>query len=225
MEAGMEFSIWLKNRLAGQTKENKAKIITLCWSIWRARNDLLWNGKRWKELRIVANAWEYLSQWRITQNRGMQAPLYPDFPGDGAVIWGKPHYNEGKISVDAAVFEEQGKSGIGLIARNHEGWLIAAKTRSFAEVMNPSLVETIAIKEALSWAKEWDSTTVTIESDCLAVVLMVRSSAPMRSRVGQVVEECRNLVRDVNNVKLYFVKLTCRPMSLLECHMCILCVS
>lgn len=123
-------------------------------------------------MKIVAKAWEYLSQWRIAQNRGVQAPLYSDFPGDGAVVWGKPHYNEVKVSVDVdvAVFEEQGKSGIGLIARNHEGWLIAARTRSFDEVMNPNLVETIAIKEALSWAEELDSTTVTIESDCLAVV-------------------------------------------------------
>ena len=28
----------------------------------------------------------------------------------------------------------------------------------------------------------------------------------MRSRVGQVVEECRSMIRSMNNIKLYFVK-------------------
>ena len=49
-------------------------------------------------------------------------------------------------------------------------------------------------------------TMVTIESDCLVVVQMIRSSAPMRSRIGQVVQECREIIKEANNLKLYFIK-------------------
>ncbi|KAL8154952.1 hypothetical protein AgCh_000354 [Apium graveolens] len=118
----------------------------------------------------------------------------------------KPQQNEVKITADAAIFEDQEASGIGLIARDHYGRLLLAKTRCYREVMQPSLVEAIAIKEALSWAKNWSDTAVTIESDCLVVVQLIRSATPMRSRLGQVVMECRELIYELNNVKLYFIK-------------------
>lgn len=100
-----------------------ARIITLCWSIWRSRNDLLWNNKYWSPIRIVAKAKEYLSQWSVAQGRCVSTPLHPPVEGDGALYWVKPHYNEVKITADAAVFEDSGMSGIGLVARNHEGHL------------------------------------------------------------------------------------------------------
>ena len=104
------------------------------------------------------------------------------------------------------MFQDQGQSGIGLIARDHHGHLLLARTRSFPAVINPSLAEAMAVKEALSWAKEMRGRSVTVESDCLVVIQMIRSAAPMRSRVGQVIEECRKLVSDINNLKLQFVK-------------------
>lgn len=116
--------------------------------------DLVWSNRRWKELKIVAKAWEYLSQWTVAQSRFTGPPLHPSFPGDGAVLWAKPQMNEVKISADATVFEDRGHSGIGLIARDHHGHLLSARTRSIPAVLNPSLAEAMTIKEALSWAKE-----------------------------------------------------------------------
>lgn len=89
---------------------------------------------------------------------------------------------------------------------DHEGMLLAARTKRYAETLNPSLAEAIAVKEALSWAKDFQPKTVTLESDCLVIVQLVRSSTPMRSRIGQVIEECLRLVGDANNSRLYFVK-------------------
>ncbi|XP_074323130.1 uncharacterized protein LOC141660070 [Apium graveolens] len=61
IEGALEFTDWLAGILEGQSKNNKAKILTMCWSIWRSRNDLVWHNKRWTVLRIVAKVWEYLS--------------------------------------------------------------------------------------------------------------------------------------------------------------------
>ncbi|KAK1366578.1 hypothetical protein POM88_042139 [Heracleum sosnowskyi] len=65
----IQFRVWLENALSGQSSYTTAKIITLYWSIWRARNDVVWNQKSWSSLRIVAKAWEYLSQWTTAQGR------------------------------------------------------------------------------------------------------------------------------------------------------------
>lgn len=57
----MKFAEWLELNLIDQSRESKAKIVTLCWSIWRSRNDLVWSKRRWPILRIVEKAWKYLS--------------------------------------------------------------------------------------------------------------------------------------------------------------------
>lgn len=166
-DGNMEFSVWLEQNLTGQSINYQAKIITLCWSIWRSRNDLFWNKKWWPIMRIIAKVWEYLSQWVGTQCRTFVAPLQPSVPGDGAIYWVKPHQNEVKITVDATIFLNEGASGISLIARVQEGYLLQAKTKWFSEVMHPTLAEAIAVKEALSWVKDMGWSKVTIETDCL----------------------------------------------------------
>lgn len=51
---------------------------------------------------------------------------------------------------------------------------------------------------------KWNA--VTVESDCLVTVKLIRSAARMRSRLGKMIEECRDLVHGYNNIKLYFIK-------------------
>ncbi|KAL8098499.1 hypothetical protein AgCh_031317 [Apium graveolens] len=201
-----DFVDWLDQMLRNQPVNTSGKIITLCWSVWRARNGLIWNQRSWNSMRIVAKAWEYLSQWKSAQGRYQSAPLQPPVQEDGAVYWVKPQHEVVKITVDAAIMEHQGVSGIGLIARDHAGNLILARTRCIVEIMNPTLAEAIAVKEALSWVKELPGANFVIESDCLVVVQLIRSATPMRSRIGQIIEECRRSLQELNNVKLYFVK-------------------
>lgn len=205
IEGDWEFMDWLAHILASQSHANKAKSLTLCWSVWRSRNDLVWNGKRWPIMRIVAKAWEYLSQWKAAQNRGYSVPIIPIVEGDWATVWVKPQHEEVKITVDAAIFQDKGVSGFGIVVRNHDGCLILAKSLTKPEIMNPTLAEAIAVKEALSWTMEMGWSSVTIESDCLVVIQLMRSDAPMRSRLGRVIEDCREIVR-YNNVRLSFIK-------------------
>lgn len=206
VQLGMSFSDWLHANTNGQTMSRKAKMFTLCWSIWRARNDLVWNRKRWSAMKIVAKAWEYLSQWNGAQARNYKVPLQPMLAGDGAIYWAKPKTDVVKITVDAATFSDQGTCGIGIISRDHDGSLLGAKSKQYAEVLNPSMVEAMAIKEALSWAKDRQWSSVILESDCLLVVQLIRSATPMKSRFGQVIEDCRRLRSGFNNFELYFIK-------------------
>ncbi|KAL8135283.1 hypothetical protein AgCh_010082 [Apium graveolens] len=89
--------------------------------------------------------------------------------GDGAIFWVKPHHNEVNITVDATIFEDQGASGIGLLARNDEGHFFREKTICFLEAMNLALAEAITVKEILSWATEMMRTAVIVKLDCLEV--------------------------------------------------------
>ncbi|XP_074352009.1 uncharacterized protein LOC141691167 [Apium graveolens] len=179
VDGALEFTDWLAGILEGQSKNNKANILTLCWSIWRSRNDLVWYNKRWTVLRIVAKAWEYLSQWNVAQSRGYSVPLIPTVEGDRATTWVKPQHNIIKITVDASIFQNLGMSGASIVARKHNSHLILAKSICIPDVMNPTLAEVMVVKEAFSCAMEMGWSSVTIESDCMVVIQLIRSSTPM----------------------------------------------
>ncbi|XP_074377018.1 uncharacterized protein LOC141718535 [Apium graveolens] len=143
------------------------------------------------------------------QCRSFVAPIQPLFSVDGAACWVMPQQNEVKVTVDAAIFDDKGSSGVGLIARVHGGYMSHARTKCYPEVLHPTLAEAMAVKEALSWVKRvknmaWEE--VTIESDCLVVMQMIRNSAPMRTRLGQIIQDCRELIKKAHNLKLYFIK-------------------
>ncbi|KAL8094911.1 hypothetical protein AgCh_036428 [Apium graveolens] len=201
-----EFASWFERCFLKEAMDNRARMATLCWSIWRFRNDVVWNKKISSSERIVADTTDYLSQWKMAQNRFYTVPLQPSVHGDGAEKWVKPQQHTVKITVDAAIFEEIPATGMGLIARDHTGGLLWAKTKLVQELMHPSMAEAVAIKEALSWLKNLGWESVIIESDCLVAIQSIRSSIKMRSRFGRVIEECRKMVEDSNNTKLYFIK-------------------
>ena len=45
-----------------------------------------------------------------------------------------------------------------------------------------------------------------MESDCLSMVQAIRSQVPMRSYLGQIIEDCREMLRRLNKITLFFVK-------------------
>ncbi|KAL8148975.1 hypothetical protein AgCh_006108 [Apium graveolens] len=79
------------------------------------------------------------------------------------------------LQVDATIFEKEGLAGVGLITRDHDGQLLLARTKLYAEVMQPILVEALVVKEALSWLKDMGWMVTIIESDCQVVVQMIRT--------------------------------------------------
>ncbi|XP_074336620.1 uncharacterized protein LOC141673779 [Apium graveolens] len=132
--------------------------------------------------------------------------------GDDFLNWlkstlvGANKKKEAMVSVDAAIFAEEGAFGSGLVARDYEGRLVEAETKLHYGMASPEKAEVMAIKEALSWIDRMGWTEVIVESDCLAVVQAIRSTTEMRSRLGVLIKDCRNYIKNSNKVSLYFIK-------------------
>ncbi|KAL8094908.1 hypothetical protein AgCh_036425 [Apium graveolens] len=71
--------------------------------------------------------------------------------------------------MDTSIYQNLGMAGAGIIARNHDGHLILEKSICSLDVMNPTLAEAMAVKEALRWAMKMGWSSVTIKSDCMVV--------------------------------------------------------
>ncbi|XP_074353727.1 uncharacterized protein LOC141692676 [Apium graveolens] len=139
-----------------KVQDRKAKIICVCWSIWKARNGIVWNKKPTSVNRVVALAKQHLYQWKTSQNCSTNALLQPVYEGDGACIWVKPQRKSTKLTVDAAVFKTEEEVTIGMVARDCNGDLLDAQTRVYKGLKSAEWTEAMAVKEALSWCDRVD---------------------------------------------------------------------
>ncbi|XP_074374595.1 uncharacterized protein LOC141715006 [Apium graveolens] len=200
------FSEWLDQMLSRCNQGDRAKIAVVCWAVWKACNDLVWNQKSSQAYKVVESAEEYLKQWKLAQINSNIAPVSSLLEGDGASSWVKPQIDIIKVSVDAAIFKDREEFGFGLVARDHLGGLIKAKSVLRKWVSSPETAEAMAVKEALSWIKQEGWSQVELESDSLVTVQAIRSSMVMRSAFGRIAEECRHSLRQLIKVSLNFVR-------------------
>ncbi|XP_060969924.1 uncharacterized protein LOC133037116 [Cannabis sativa] len=170
------------------------------------RNELVWKQKRVGASDIVASARNYLDQWRNAQKSQIEIS-WPGFQaGDGAEQWVCPPENSVKINVDAALFDNGNRAGVGVVIRDANGLFIDGFVRMFYEALDPTLVETMGVREALSWLKRSPRQQAFVETDCLTVVQAIRSQVKMISLFGIVISECKVLIQELKNVSICFVK-------------------
>ncbi|KAM6584005.1 hypothetical protein CsatB_011007 [Cannabis sativa] len=204
--AGVEtdFCNWFFALLDGGREDVVAEAAMVCWSIWKTRNEVLWQSKSRPALEVVKSAKHVLGQWKITKFESPNALLAT---GDisSTSSWRKPDVFTVKVNVDGAIFEAQQKFGFGCVARNSSGILLEAFFASRWGCVSAEIAEVIGIKEALSWIKRKGWEKVVVESDALVVVQAINSSIQMPSQFGLLAEDCRVILSSLNNVLVSFV--------------------
>ncbi|KAM6596503.1 hypothetical protein CsatA_007027 [Cannabis sativa] len=191
---GTSFLNWCMDCFKVLDVEQKCLLVTLCWAIWGARNDLVWKGKNFSADNIVAYAKGYLDQWRNAQNSGLESSGSSLQTGDGAECWTVPPVNRIKVNVDASIFEESRSFGIGMVARDDKGLLLEGGSLLKRGVIQPFVAEALGFKEALSWIKEKGWIGVHVESDCLMVIQALRGANNMISLFGSIVNDSNRAV-------------------------------
>jgi ribonuclease HI len=91
------------------------------------------------------------------------------------------------------------------VARDHHGTFVEAAGNSFQQVVSPDLAEAIAIRFALSWAREEGMKNLAVASDCLSVVQRFKAAEKDRSACGVVIQDIRALVASFNNCSISYV--------------------
>uniref|UniRef100_A0A803QI56 Reverse transcriptase n=1 Tax=Cannabis sativa TaxID=3483 RepID=A0A803QI56_CANSA len=200
------FLDWFVAAFTAAEAEKKLLLPVLCWAIWSARNDVVWQKKSVTAASIVVLATGYLEQWKNAQNSRIETSWSGLKADDGAEHWTVPSIDHIKVNVDAALFDSGNKYGCGLVARDHHGMLIEGKTKLFTGSVSPEVAESIGIREALSWIKRHNWQHVTLETDCLTVVQAIRSEVKMISMFGQIIQECKNLLLELKTISMLFVK-------------------
>lgn len=202
----VSFEEWLEYGWAHLDDSHRQLLIVLCWGIWKARNELVWRNKKIPVDFVVVTSRSVLNQWVKAQSKcdvPIAAFLHTTY---GHEKWQKPPPGTVKLNVDAALFPELGTFSFACLARDHRGQPIGALSRCFNGVILPELAEAMGFREALSWLKTHNWSSIILETDCLLVIQALRSNVSMLSYFGDVILECKSMLTMSNNVSCLFVK-------------------
>lgn len=155
---------------------------------------------------VIRNTHFILDQWLEAQAKNFTPLIVNVYAMDDKELWTKPDQQTIKINVNAALFNNENMYGYALVARDHTGRLVNAKTGCNRVKIAPDLAEAIAFKEALSWIKSKGWQGVVMETDCIKVVQAMRSSVETTSPFGLVISDCKQLMNVITNVAVFFVK-------------------
>ncbi|KAM6559544.1 hypothetical protein CsatA_028783 [Cannabis sativa] len=202
----MTFAAWFEEGLDKWTMAERLEASMVCWSVWKHRNELVWNSTMPTVSDVVTLAKLNFIEWYNAQKNNQ--PTYEDNGSvDGNLEhWTPPNFPTIKVNVDGAIFTNEKRFGIGLVARSSTGLVIQAKRISKVGILKPHVVEAIGIKEALSWIKANEWTNVVIESDCLRVIRDLQRIKNMASPYGHIISDCMTLCSDIVGVSFNFVK-------------------
>uniref|UniRef100_A0A803Q693 RNase H type-1 domain-containing protein n=1 Tax=Cannabis sativa TaxID=3483 RepID=A0A803Q693_CANSA len=140
------FKDWLQDLMARVDDWKVAQVGTLCWAIWKARNELVWDQKNQTVDDVVQFALRSLDQWRKAQSSENYPLLNPQFFNKGDELWTKLVTNGIKLNVDAAIFDDSRSEAMGI--REALSWL---KDKPFQQVCveSDSLVSVQAINSSV----------------------------------------------------------------------------
>jgi hypothetical protein len=91
------------------------------------------------------------------------------------------------VNVDAAMFNQSRRMGIGVVIRDHNGKCLAACSEHQEEVATLEIAEAVAMRRALSLAAEEGFANIIISFDCLSVVNRVSALEMDRSICGPII--------------------------------------
>uniref|UniRef100_A0A803NG12 Uncharacterized protein n=1 Tax=Cannabis sativa TaxID=3483 RepID=A0A803NG12_CANSA len=181
-------------------------VVMLCWSLWKARNTLVWDKKASSPPQVVSSAWTILDHWLKAQDKmSLLSPSMLDV-GNNFEHWTKPVDNTIKINVDGATFENVNAYGYSIVARDSEGNVIDFVAKYFHGSFSTEVVEALGVKEALSWLKDKGWNMVEVETDSLLTVQSIFNQQHMTSVFGLIIYDCKSFLSSLPNVSLCFVK-------------------
>nr|GMC69537.1 uncharacterized protein LOC109164833 [Ipomoea batatas] len=193
---------WLTNNMKQFDKHSCCLMLTICWYIWFARNDMVWNNINHSPSSIVARAKTHLSEWSSMHARDEFAPLQHSA---SIIKWKNPPPGRLKLNVDAAVNKARGRMGFGWILRDDQGSFVAAVSTPWYGLFSVKEAKAIAVREALSWLKTNHISQCDVETDALQITQSL-SSPLFYSHFDLILLDVKDLLSSIHDVSIFHVK-------------------
>ena len=96
--------------------------------------------------------------------------VHRSLSSERAVRWIPPIYPLYKVNFDRATFKKLGAAGLGAVVRDHTGSVLEALVERIHLPSSPAVVEALACRRALYFAKELSIFEVSVEGDSEVII-------------------------------------------------------
>ncbi|XP_057419187.1 uncharacterized protein LOC130713437 [Lotus japonicus] len=119
--------------------------------------------------------------------------------------WSRPSGDEVKINCDGSWVKDK-PAGLGCVARNAQGLVMAAATAFPVEAPSPLVAEALAFRWCLSLASDLFFQNIVVETDCLQLYDAWYKSMHGASYLISILKDCKDLVSSFRRFRLMFVR-------------------
>ncbi|XP_065628492.1 uncharacterized protein LOC136067104 [Quercus suber] len=120
--------------------------------------------------------------------------------------WKSPEQGVYKVNYDGTVFNQQGKIGLGVIIRNHEGAVMASMVQQVLLPITMAQVEALAARKTAKFALEVGITKVILEGDAETIVKELLEPNPSLALHGHLIQDVKNLQNSFNFLSFTHVR-------------------
>ncbi|XP_062093823.1 uncharacterized protein LOC133799848 [Humulus lupulus] len=118
--------------------------------------------------------------------------------------WEKPVEGGVKINCDAGLDHVAKKAGAGAVFRDFHGMVLASSTWSWDHLLDPTIVEALAVYHSILLCSRLGYLTVVIESDCAIVVRAINSHKIEHSYLGYIIRDILAYCNSFHSISFNF---------------------
>jgi ribonuclease HI len=169
-------------------RDEMAFFAAIARRIWLRRNSMVFEGVSEHPNKTYMDAITVVEDFKRCLKDDKVESSSEQVQGRSPLYWQTPPEDTIKVNFDAAINKNTGFIGLGLIARDHKGYLLGAKCLTKSFLTDAHTVELMAASYAVNFCSEVGLFNVIFEGDALNVIREVNSNPPFLSRSGHFVE-------------------------------------
>ncbi|XP_073024188.1 uncharacterized protein [Primulina eburnea] len=189
----VSFSNWLFESLNKIPKAAQTILSATLWSIWRYRNEKLWNGVSRHLQTTVSLGYDLLWNWTQAQKTSTKDQASSS-RRDTDDRWTKPPDPYVKCNVNAAMFKEHRAVGFGAVVRDSTWEFMVSKTSVKQGMFEVKEAEALALLDAIAWTTSLELHDIIYETDSKTVVNAITSKNVDHKEFGSIISSCRTLL-------------------------------
>ena len=141
------------------------KVISVCWGIWKDRNERRMGGIGKQGRVILKSALHLVEEYQMANGASMvAAPVARPM-----ITWRPPAHDQYKVNVDGAVFKHRSQVGIGVVIRDKNGVVIAALSKLVNAPLEAVEIEAKAMESSVIFARDVGIREAVFEGDFLTI--------------------------------------------------------
>jgi hypothetical protein len=178
--------------------------------LWHRRNQWVFENNFSPPKCLLTGAKESLQSFK-------EVNTLPSNPGArdsvSSLSWNPPNVDIVKVNWDAAVDKHKNIMGVGIIARDNSGVVIAAQCAVQKFILDPSVAEAIGAKMGAELGRALGLYSIFLEGDASVVVSALNREEEEFSKMGSIITETRKILMEFPSWKVGVVRRCCNNVA------------